>query len=155
MLPAESWDVNRARQRRATISEPRGHADGRREKAYESFAGFLEGFVRDLNQMSEDGWCLLVEGPRDERAVRRLLYRGPVVTVSKQGRAGGAALAGAKKVVVLTDLDREGAVLAARFVKALGHEGVRTSLGERRRLKAASKGVFLHIENLSRFARPE
>ena len=128
---------------------------GKREKGYESFGEFLEGFMNDLNQMSEDGWCLLVEGPRDERAVRRLMYRGPVLTVSKLGRAGSAALAGAEKVVVLTDLDREGAVLAARFVKSLRHEGIRTSLGERRRLKAASKGVFLHIENLSRFARSD
>jgi len=32
---------------------------------------------------------------------------------------------------------------------------VRASLVERRRLKAASRGVFLHVENLSRFAKAE
>jgi 5S rRNA maturation endonuclease (ribonuclease M5) len=63
-----------------------------------------------------------------------------------------AAFEGSGKVVILTDLDREGAVLASRYLKALTHEGIRASLAERRRLKHASRGVFLHIENLSRFA---
>ena len=75
--------------------------------------------------------------------------------MSELGRNGQAALGGAKRVIILTDLDREGTVLASKFVKTLSHEGVQTSLGERRRLKAASRGVFLHIENLVRFARPE
>jgi hypothetical protein len=71
------------------------------------------------------------------------------------GRNWAVALNGAKKVVILTDLDREGTILASKFVRRLAHEGVRTSLSERRRLKAASRGVFLHVENLARFARPE
>ena len=125
---------------------------GKRERDYQEFGEFLTGFVRDLNVMSEEGWLLLVEGMRDERALRKLGYSGSLVTVSRFGRRRAAAL-DAIKVVVLSDLDREGAVLAEKFLKRLTHEGVRTSLNERRRLKAASKGVFLHIENLSRFAR--
>ena len=128
---------------------------GRREKVYEEFREFLTGFVRDLNQRSEDGWVLLIEGPRDERAMRLLGYEGGLITVSEVARNGGAATSRLKKVVVLTDLDREGASLAAKFVKRLNHDGVRVSLEERRRLKAASRGVFLHVENLSRFASPE
>ena len=127
----------------------------RREKGYQEFGAFLADFVRDLNQMSDEGWSLLVEGPRDERALRSLGYDGSLVTVSILGRVGAGALEGAKKIVVLTDLDREGAVLAAKAMKRLTHEGIRTSLSERRRLKAASKGVFLHVENLSRFAPDE
>ena len=128
---------------------------GRREKVYEEFREFLTGFVRDLNQRSEDGWVLLIEGPRDERAMRLLGYEGGLITVSEVARNGGAATSRLKKVVVLTDLDREGASLAAKFVKRLNHDAVRVSLEERRRLKAASRGVFLHVENLSRFASPE
>jgi len=110
------------------------------------------GFVRDLNHLSEGGWSVLVEGPRDLKAIRKLGYQGSVTTVASLGRNGVFALNPSKKVVILTDLDREGGVLAARYVKKLGHEGIKTSLAERRRLKAASRGVFLHIENLSRFA---
>ncbi len=127
----------------------------KREKVYQEFREFLIGFVRDLNQRSEEGWVLLVEGPRDEEAVRLLGYEGGLVTVSSVARNGRGSLPLPKRVIVLTDLDREGASLAAKFTKRLTHEGVRASLEERRRLKAASRGVFLHVENLSRFAKTE
>ena len=111
--------------------------------------------MRDLNHMSEEGWSVLVEGPRDARALRRLGYLGNVVTVSSFVRDGRAAFNEDGNVVILTDLDREGAVLAARYIKRLSHDGFKTSLRERQRLKNASHGVFLHVENLSRFARDE
>ena len=127
----------------------------KRERVYQAFGAFLTDFVRDLNHKSDDGWSLLIEGPRDEKALRRLGYEGPLLTISLLERNGPSALGGVNKVVILTDLDREGTVLTARYVKRLNHEGIRTSLSERRRLKAASLGVFLHVENLSRFARQD
>jgi 5S rRNA maturation endonuclease (ribonuclease M5) len=127
----------------------------RRERVYQAFGAFLADFIRDLNHRSEEGWSLLVEGPRDERALRKLGYGGILVTVSRLGKAGPEALGDARGVMILTDMDREGTVLAARFVKRLSHDGLKTSLKERGRLKAASRGVFLHIENLSRFARED
>ena len=128
---------------------------GLRKRVYQAFGDFVSDFVRDLNDRSEGGWSLLVEGLRDEKALRALGYDGPMVTVSLLGRNGPDALGTSRKVVILTDLDREGAQLASKFVKRLSHEGMETSLSERRRLKAASRGVFLHIENLARFAKPE
>ena len=41
--------------------------------------------------------------------------------------------------------------LAAKYVIFLQTLRIATSLSERRRLRRASGGVFLHIENLSRF----
>ena len=55
-------------------------------------------------------------------------------------------------MIILTDLDTEGRRLASRYVRFLTQEGVKTSLAQRRRLSEASRGVFLHIENLQRFA---
>ena len=127
----------------------------KKPKTYEEFGEFLDAFIRDLNHMSEAGWSILVEGPRDVRALRRLGCVGNVVTLSSYERAGKTVFDEDQKVVILTDLDREGAVLAARCIKRLSHEGFRTSLRERQRLKNASHGVFLHVENLSRFARYE
>ena len=150
MLPAASWDMIRARQRRATFKRKEKLID-RKERRMQAFGAFLIDFVRDLNHLSDAGWSLLIEGPRDEKALRDLGYEGPLATVSSVTKNGPEALGDAKKVVILTDLDREGSVLAARYVKRLGHEGFRTSLSERRRLKSASRGVFLHVENLSRF----
>ena len=125
----------------------------RKEKMYEEFGEFLDGFVADLNHLSEEGWSILVEGPRDARALRRLGYVGNVATVSTAARKGKEVFEEDKKIVILTDLDREGAVLASRYIRRLSHDGFKTSIRERQRLKNASHGVFLHIENLSRFAK--
>jgi 5S rRNA maturation endonuclease (ribonuclease M5) len=120
----------------------------------QAFGAFLTEFVRDLNHRSEDGWALLVEGKRDEKAVRELGFTGRIVTMSSFSRLGERAFGGSRRVIILTDLDREGGTLAARSLKRLSHEGLTQSLAERRRLKVASRGIFLHIENLSRFAEP-
>ena len=127
----------------------------KKPKTYDEFGEFLGVFVRDLNHMSEEGWSILVEGHRDVRALRRLGFLGNVVTVSSVVKKGMAVFDADRMVVILTDLDRVGAVLAARYIRRLSHEGLKTSLRERQRLKNASHGVFLHIENLSRFARSE
>jgi len=153
MLPAQSWDMIRARQRRATIHGEKTIAG--RERRFDEYADFLSTFVRHLNQMAEEGWAVLVEGKRDAAAVRGLGYTGGLATVSDVSRLGARALSPAKKVVILTDLDREGRILASRFIKLLSHEGLRTSLSERRRLRVASRGAFRHIENLSRFSETE
>jgi 5S rRNA maturation endonuclease (ribonuclease M5) len=124
----------------------------RNERKFEEFESFLAEFVHDLNHMSSEGWCVLVEGARDKKALRLLGYNGRALTVGELDRAGVSAMAPSEKVVILTDLDRAGAVLAARWIKILSHEGLKYSLNERRRLRVASRGVFPQIENLSRFA---
>jgi 5S rRNA maturation endonuclease (ribonuclease M5) len=127
----------------------------KREKLYQQIGEFIGAFVTDLNHLSEDGWSLLVEGQRDAKALRKLGFTGSPVTISSVGRRGTSVLGESKKVIILTDLDREGAVLASRYVKRLSHEGFKTSLRERLRMKIASRGVFLHVENLSRFAHED
>ena len=125
----------------------------KQEKKYQEFGEFVLRLVMDFNHLSEEGWSILVEGPHDARALRKLGCLGNVVTISSVVREGNAIFGKDRKIVILTDLDREGAVLAARYIKRLAHDGFKTSLRERQRLKNASHGVFLHIENLSRFAR--
>ena len=127
----------------------------RNAKTYDEFGEFLGGFVTDLNNLCEDGWSILVEGPRDARALRKLGCVGNVVTISSIVRKGNVVFDKDTNIVIMTDLDREGAFLASRYIKRLSHDGLRTSLRERQRLKNASHGVFLHVENLSRFARAE
>jgi len=125
------------------------------QRAIDAFGEFAVGLAVDLNHLAEEGWAVLVEGKRDETALRALGYRGRVVLASAFARKGVEALGGLRRVAVLTDLDREGAVLASRFMKMLPHQGITVSLAERRRLKHASRGLFLHIENLSRFEAPD
>jgi 5S rRNA maturation endonuclease (ribonuclease M5) len=127
----------------------------REERRFREFDSFLKDFVKELNDLSSEGAAVLVEGKRDEKALAGLGYSGPIFTVAiltanvasrekLRQRVG--------KMIILTDMDTEGRRLAARYVKFLKKEGVAVSLAQRRRLSKASRGVFLHIENLRRFA---
>jgi 5S rRNA maturation endonuclease (ribonuclease M5) len=127
----------------------------REERRFREFASFLRGLVKELNDLSSEGAAVLVEGRRDAAALTELGYTGPVFMVSilTSSAAVRARLRkDVSKMIILTDLDSEGRRLAARYVKFLSHEGIAASLAQRRRLSKASHGVFLHIENLRRFA---
>ncbi|HLQ21451.1 MAG TPA: toprim domain-containing protein [Nitrososphaerales archaeon] len=121
------------------------------ERRFAEFAEFLKEFVTELNRLGADGCVVLVEGARDVRAMRDVGYRGGIVSIAA-AKGSESRLANSKTVVIMTDLDREGRRLAARYARALTHRGLEVSLDQRRRLLAASRGVFRHIENLKRFS---
>ncbi len=123
------------------------------ERRFQRFEEFLPGFIKELNDLSAEGAAVLVEGKRDVAALRGLGYSGTLFTVSILNSTPSARerLRKVAKMVVLTDLDVEGRRLASRYVKFLAQEGIEASLAQRRRLSIASRGVFLHVENLRRF----
>ena len=125
------------------------------DRRFQGFEEFLPGFVKELNDISAAGGAVLVEGKRDVLALRGLGYTGPIFSVSILTSSGASRQRlrdEVREMVILTDLDSEGRRLASRYVRFLAQEGVRSSLAQRRRLSAASRGLFLHIENLRRFA---
>jgi 5S rRNA maturation endonuclease (ribonuclease M5) len=130
----------------------------REERRFRKISSFLVDLVRELNHLSEEGCAVLVEGKRDTAALRGLGYSGPLYTVSiltSSPSSRERLRREVKKMIILTDLDAEGRRLASRYVRFLSAEGVAHSLSQRRRLSMASRGVFLHIENLRRFALAE
>ena len=147
--------MSRSVQRRATTTHLTRLGEERR---YARFEEFLRGFVKELNDISQEGGAVLVEGKRDVIALRAIGYAGPVLSVSILTASEAArqrARDEVRKMVVLTDLDAEGRRLASRYVRFLNKEGIPASLAQRRRLSSASRGAFLHIENLRRFAAGE
>jgi 5S rRNA maturation endonuclease (ribonuclease M5) len=123
------------------------------KRRFDEFQEFLKDFVRELNNLSDEGAVVLVEGKRDVVALRGIGYTGKMLTTSTLSSAESRqTLRSAKSVSILTDLDRQGRQLAARYTKLLRAEGVETSLAQRKRLSEASRGTFLHIENLRRFS---
>lgn len=130
----------------------------RQERRFEAFASFLADLVKELNDLSDGGAAVLVEGKRDAAALVGLGYSGPLYTVSILTSTAAAREKLRREVrtmIILTDLDSEGRRLASRYVRFLSHEGISPSLDQRRRLSKASRGVFLHIENLRRFTLGE
>jgi len=126
-----------------------------RERRLSQFSEFLRTLVKELNDLSGEGAAVLVEGKRDARALTNLGYTGPLFTIAiltSSLAARERLREDVRQMVILTDLDGEGRRLASRYVKFLAHQGVKPSLAQRKRLSEASRGIFLHIENLGRFA---
>lgn len=127
----------------------------REERRFREFESFLRDLVKDLNDLSGERAAVLVEGRRDATALREIGYSGPIFTVSILTASAAAReklRRTVRKMIILTDLDSEGRRLASRYMKFLSVEGIPASLAHRRRLSSASRGVFLHIENLRRFS---
>jgi 5S rRNA maturation endonuclease (ribonuclease M5) len=126
-----------------------------RERRLSQFSDFLQGLVKELNDLSGEGAAVLVEGKRDAKALIGLGYTGPLFTVAiltSSVAARERLREDVRQMIILTDLDAEGRRLASRYVRFLSQEGVKPSLAQRKRLSEASRGIFLHIENLGRFA---
>ena len=126
-----------------------------RERRLSRFAEFLTSLVKELNDLSGEGAAVLVEGKRDAKALIELGYSGPLFTVALLTSSVAARerlREEVRQMIILTDLDSEGRRLASKYVKFLTQEGVKPSLAQRKRLSEASRGIFLHIENLGRFA---
>ncbi len=127
-----------------------------RERKLSRFAELLTALVKELNDLSGEGAAVLVEGKRDAKALAVLGYSGPLFTVAiltSSVAARERLREEVRQMIILTDLDSEGRRLASKYVRFLTQEGVKPSLAQRKRLSEASRGVFLHIENLGRFAR--
>ena len=123
------------------------------EKKFEEFVGFLVGFIQELNDLSrQEGALILVEGKRDRNALFDLGYAGRMITKAVlHSEGGGAIVRRAKLVIIMTDFDQEGRRLASLYARYFTRRNISISLEQRRRLLRASHGIFLHVENLSRF----
>jgi 5S rRNA maturation endonuclease (ribonuclease M5) len=144
----DNREMSRAVQRRATSK----FRSSLRDQRYSDIVEFLVGFVDELNVLASEGAAVLVEGQRDSRALSDLGYEGKILTkASLSWERLESSLRGVRTIIILTDMDREGGRLAAKYVTFLHTMRIGISLSQRRRLRRASRGVFLHIENLSRF----
>jgi len=106
--------------------------------------------IVDLRQETEQGALVLVEGPRDQaslhklgvdkgviqlRAYREILDRDPEEFADR-------------KIVVLTDFDREGEFLNKRISRHLSQIGVEHDLSYRRKLKCLVKNGVREVEDI-------
>lgn len=123
-------------------------------------AELWEGFVDELERLRTDseaeGAVVVVEGARDRAALRRLGLRAPIVLLHA-GRSTSALVheldRRANRVIVLTDWDRAGGLLAARLREHLRAGQLDCDLECRRRLARLLHGELVHVEGLYRWAR--
>jgi len=103
---------------------------------------------------SKRGVPLIVEGPNDVRALRRLGIAGPVFCV-KSRRLGLVdfldSVATHSEVIILTDFDKEGRALAWRLRRDLSQMRVKANVEIWKQLKALARSEMVGIENIGKY----
>jgi 5S rRNA maturation endonuclease (ribonuclease M5) len=115
----------------------------------------LKGFVGMLNEESEKGSIIVVEGRRDASALASIGFSGtPVVFHNFKGIADfiDSHGSGRKKMILLLDMDRTGKYLTSRLVSQLQSRKHSVSLFYKKELAKITNGRARHVEDLVIFA---
>ena len=117
---------------------------------------FVELWHQLKSESEEEGALVVVEGERDRRSLRRLGLEGPVVLVHRGetlSRTAHRLVGHGRRVIVLTDWDREGGLFARRLKEFLEAERIDLDLEYRRRFARILRGELVHVEGLFGWAR--
>ncbi|TMI73934.1 toprim domain-containing protein [Candidatus Bathyarchaeota archaeon] len=112
--------------------------------------------IDELRTQSEAGVPIIVEGRRDEAALRRLGVMGKVHCLKARGESRHEfldRLDGTKEAIVLTDFDREGKELETWLYKELSQRGVKSDLKIWIRMRSLARTEVRSVEELPSFIR--
>src|SRR5438552_3340741 len=112
--------------------------------------------IDELRTQSETGVPIIVEGRRDEAALRRLGVTGKVHCLKARGESRHEfldRLDGTKEAIVLTDFDREGKELETWLYKELSQRGVKSDLKIWIRMRSLARSEVRSVEELPSFIR--
>jgi len=108
--------------------------------------------VETIAACSKRGVPLIVEGPNDVGALRKLGIAGPIFC-AKSRRLGLVdfldSVAAHSEVLILTDFDKEGRALAWRLRRDLSQMRVKANVEIWKQLKALVRSEVVGIENLA------
>ncbi|PWU79540.1 MAG: topoisomerase [Candidatus Nitrosopolaris wilkensis] len=115
----------------------------------------LRGFISMLNEESENGSVIVVEGKRDARALASVGFNGSLIVFS---RFKGVAdfvdnhCEFGKKIILLLDMDRTGKHLTSKLLKSLQFNGNNVNLFYKSALARICNGKIRHVEDLVAYA---
>ncbi len=122
--------------------------DNRQKKTYDYEA--LEDLIASLQEASSEGALIIVEGRRDESALRSLGIRGPVMTASYRSALDLAedVSRSYSRIIMLTDWDEKGEEMALNIEQHLRSVGSRADMDIRSRLKRLVRKEIKDVESL-------
>jgi 5S rRNA maturation endonuclease (ribonuclease M5) len=115
-----------------------------------------ERIFEELRALSSAGVPIIVEGRRDEAALRRLGIAGKVHCLKARGESRHEfldRLDGTKQAIVFTDFDREGKKLETWLYKELSQRGVKSDLKLWIRMRSLARTEVRSVEELPSFIR--
>jgi 5S rRNA maturation endonuclease (ribonuclease M5) len=113
----------------------------------------LEELISALKEASDRGAVIIVEGMRDEKALRALGIEGPVIMASRRPALDLAEMAARRysEVVILTDWDEKGDEISYNLKRHLRSAGARFDVDIRGKLRSLVKKEIKDVESLSRY----
>ena len=116
----------------------------------------LRSFIGMLNEESEKGSVIVVEGRREAEALSKVGFTGsPAVFHHFKGIADfldNHDSASKKKIILLLDMDRTGKYLTSRLVSQMQSRRQNVSLSYKRALAKITNGKVRHVEDLVTYA---
>jgi 5S rRNA maturation endonuclease (ribonuclease M5) len=112
----------------------------------------VEGLIRELVHLS-DTMPVIVEGKKDEKALRELGVKGEIVRLNKGDSIFSTCerlSKDHKKVILMTDWDRKGGHLGKLLKDGLEANGVRYDEDIRARLAVLTKKDIKDVESLAK-----
>lgn len=114
----------------------------------------LLSIMEELQDCAEQGMPILIEGKKDEEALRNLGINGNFIKVSgsplKLFEIAEIAALSSSKIIILTDFDKEGNQLARKLSEDIQRLGSNPDLHIRRKIMAITRRYIKDIESLPR-----
>jgi 5S rRNA maturation endonuclease (ribonuclease M5) len=110
----------------------------------------------DLREMSDKGIPIIVEGRKDEKALRSLNVNGAIHCLKARGESRFSfvdKLTGTNEVILLTDFDREGRELRLWLYDELTRRRIKAEDKLWRRIRGLAKSEVHAVEELPSFLK--
>jgi 5S rRNA maturation endonuclease (ribonuclease M5) len=123
----------------------------------EQIALKIREFIESLNHECKAGAIVIVEGKKDEIALRQVGFKGEVLVYNNfKGIINFADYVTRKgrKVILLLDRDRRGRTLTSKILKKLDILCHHDSLYYKKKFVRITHGKIMCIENLSNYCLP-
>ncbi len=112
----------------------------------------LSRIVEELSSCVEQGMPILIEGKKDEEALRELGINGNIIKVSGSGlklfEIAEIAANTSSKVIILTDFDKKGDILAKKLSEDIQSLGSHPDLNIRKNIIKITRRYIKDIESL-------
>jgi len=114
----------------------------------------LSCIIEELKICAEQGMPILIEGKKDEKALKKLGIDGTFIKVSGSGlklfEIAEKSVKSSSKVIILTDFDKKGEQLAKRLAEDIQSLGSYPNLEIRRKIMGITRKFIKDIESLPR-----
>ncbi len=113
----------------------------------------LEEIILELKELVKAGAIIIVEGRKDEGSLRYLGINGNIQFASQQpllDLTDSLSKTG-KEIVILTDWDKKGSLVARKIIKHLSAYGIVPNTKIRLKLRSLSKKRIKDVESLNNY----